>query len=43
MTSLNDNQLDEDIRKVQTLLDELETLICQQTANPDGDFEDLLK
>ena len=43
MTSLNDNQLDEDIRKVQNLFDELETLICQHTANPDGDFEDLLK
>ncbi|CAF9937874.1 MAG: hypothetical protein ALECFALPRED_007440 [Alectoria fallacina] len=43
MAPLNDAQLAEELVKVQDLLDRLEKLICRQSANPDGKFEDLLK
>lgn len=43
MASLSDAQLTEQLVKVQDLLEQLEKLVRQQKANPDGNFEELVE
>lgn len=43
MASLSDAQLTEQLVKVQDLLEQLEKLVRQQKANPDGIFEELVE